>query len=517
MGTFTDLIQTTMNAEHDYTFEGTASATLTDQAFTNDLTAGGSGGTGSQTGPTTYEADNGIDLEATRYWSSGYGTQEISDATGAMLFSCRVNTGASGALRLYSFGNSGGAYELYVRVNMGVGENRVQVGVGDGIAVRAMLWESPVDSIAEDTDYLIIVSQPGDGTGVDIWINGAAQTISETVTGAGSSDDWFDYIAPLSTIRHMIGAGASSTPNQHFDGIIYRAALNMTVPTTQNVADLYAAWDTPQTVYDQIFPIAAPEHWYRFSDASGGVTDEGYAGSLKDLSQIDDGGAANMTYQAEANPYGDGYGVKFNGQGGFTSAHLGISGSTGTMIGVFRTTGTHVGGGWLFGLWDSFDDDYIRFGPNTSNGYPIYSIQDGGADDEYWVDLTGAVDDDAVHSVAITKPASTTATPIMHVDGVNQTSGLTHSGDDNVDNDWWWDDSGFSEKVAVGVRGGVVNNTQAEEIVAYEFLIFNTALTDQEIADIHVILTNAGGVLPAITFSTKTIRRVGRRLFSANV
>ena len=172
---------------------------------------------------------------------------------------------------------------------------------------------------------------------------------------------------------------------------------------------------------------------------------------------------------------------------------------------VSRTNGVVSHGQFQVGFRNGSDNDYVDISLHPV-GVIHYHIQDDGTSDEAWDSGSGHADDQ-VHSYAVIPPTTTGGTPRMFVDGVADGS-PTFSGDDGVDNNFWWDS--VAELFNVGMRGGTTGN-ELSNWVCYEVLIFDDVLTDQEVSDAHDILTNASFT----SFSDKTVRRRGRRVFFA--
>ncbi len=256
--------------------------------------------------------------------------------------------------------------------------------------------------------------------------------------------------------------------------------------------------------YDTINAInTGPEHWWRFSVASGSVTDEGQA-TARNLNALAGGsGSFNGTYRFDANPFGDGFGIRFNGQGGFQATSTGLSTARGTMFVVFRSVGNPGTAQFQFGFRAGNDIDYCHLSAHT-DGSILYVIQDGSSDDEFFNGSSGN-NDSAVHSMAVIPSASTTVEPDLFVDG--SSISLAAHVEDNVPDNYWWDS--FTEIINVGMRGAILD-FEATNLVAYEMLLFDTVLSAQQISDVHDILTTAF-VAPLV----KHQRRRGRRVFNA--
>lgn len=258
--------------------------------------------------------------------------------------------------------------------------------------------------------------------------------------------------------------------------------------------------------FDTINAInTGPEHWWRFSVASGSVPDEGQATARVLNPEIGNSGAFNGTYQFDVNPFGDGFGIRFNGQGGLQAAGTGLTSARGTMFIVYRTVGNPTTEQAQFGFRVGSDQDYVDISSDDI-GRIQYRIQDGpqNTDAELFFGGTGQ-NDSAVHSMAVSPGPNATTAPDVWMNGV--TLSVTHAGDGALADNYWWDS--FVELINVGMRGGVLD-LEVSNMVAYEFLLWDTVLTAQQISDVHDVLTTLG---PSALI--KHQRRRGRRLFDA--
>ncbi len=257
----------------------------------------------------------------------------------------------------------------------------------------------------------------------------------------------------------------------------------------------------PHDTVDALSPV----HWWRFGDASTSITNEGSASEA--LTEID---SFNGTYQAEAGPV-SGSGMEFNGTGGLTTTDLSSSlvSSGGTMTWCFRTNGTPNTTLFHVGWYEGTDNRYNSIALNAS-GLPNYKLQDAANDDENWTaDSSADLRDGLVHTITIQPAVGTGSTPTMYIDGVSAT--LTHtSGDDGVNNNYWWQNY-LAPLMAIGIRGGA-NTFDLDNIIMYELALFGTVLSASDALAVHVAMTS-----PTVSYSTKTIRRHGRRLYSANI
>lgn len=259
--------------------------------------------------------------------------------------------------------------------------------------------------------------------------------------------------------------------------------------------------------YDTINAVGAgPAHWYRFSDVSDGVTDEGQ-GTARNLSEQSAGGAFNWTYQAEANPAGDGYGMEHGGQGGLLSSPLGLTAARGAICLVFRTTAidTAANLNYMAGTWAGFDVYYNVLGAFTGTGNPLALWQNNTTSLDYVHVAATNLRDNEPHSLIYIPPSTTSGTSHLYVDGVAAVSPTLVEAGTPVDNNVWWDS--YGEQVAVGYRGAV-NDAPNDDVVIYEVAMWDELLTAGNVLTIH------NALMGITSFSNKTIRRRNRKLFA---
>jgi len=260
-------------------------------------------------------------------------------------------------------------------------------------------------------------------------------------------------------------------------------------------------YDTINAITDGL--LVGPYRWWRFSDASGGVSDEGTAAIATDLVEDSSFNTFTMEYQYEANPAGDGYGMLLNGGGQLEAAGLGLS-NKGTFVCVFRRIGTVNYPTFWAGFYFGFDSRYIHFGVSNADGTVRWQVQDSGANDEYWDTDVGGFNDLNAHSVIVVPGADTTTSPTIYMDGVAVP--VTHtSGDDGVNDNYWWDS--FATSACIGGRGGV-NDRSIENVVMYEMLTYDFKVDATQALQIH------NALIPGSVFRTKSQRRRNRRLFA---
>lgn len=269
--------------------------------------------------------------------------------------------------------------------------------------------------------------------------------------------------------------------------------------------------------YDTVNGITggAPKNWWRFSDASGGVTGEGSVSS-RDLAETSAGtlGTFNWTYQYEANPVGDGYGMLHGGAGGLiesSDVFLGGTGTEFTMMAFYRTTAAsaHANAQFFGGYFQGTDTDYCRMFADDTGVW--YATQDGTSDDRIWktTDTAGKdLFDQQPHSICVVSPTGTSGTlPTIYIDGIALT-GVAITYQNGTVNDNWSPVSDFNPDMAVGFRGGS-NASPADEIVYYEWIGYDHHLSAAEVLQVH----EAIGGTKASNFGPKTIRRRGRQAF----
>lgn len=87
----------------------------------------------------------------------------------------------------------------YVRLTVET-NGRVRFSVFDNTALNEYTVETPNDTIITGLPYLILAYQRGDGTGIHIKVNDVDQTLTETRSGTGTSDDaWISDIITTTT------------------------------------------------------------------------------------------------------------------------------------------------------------------------------------------------------------------------------------------------------------------------------------------------------------------------------
>ncbi len=499
----------------DYRFDNAIGDDLIDYgngASLADLVSDGTGGTAGIAGQTTYEDDNfAIDMATTRrYTQLSFGVEEITLPSGAIFANFKMNSGwDTSRMTIFGFGGSGGG----ITWRLEIFNRELNVTVRDGTGPDQITWTADSNPIGSgDTDWhTVLVSQPGDGTGVDFYIDGVAVPVTTTTLGTFGNDDWFDTIAALDACRHCVGAWPGTGFGNPFDGTLARITITgSAVANSAQAMRIHQATSAQNNTYSEINSVSGgPEHWWRFTNGGNRIDDQGTATRrhLTELSTTE--GAFNGTYQAEANPAGDGFGMQFNGQGGMvdTSSALALAGSLGTIVVAFRTDG---------GTLLNSDRIASLFGGNnrlelgiTSSGYPQYRINDGASDENLW-ELQSAIDDDLVHTLAVSPASGAGTTPILFLDGLDVSGSLVHTDTDPVDNDLWWDD--FIEQAAVGYKGDA-NNSSVDGVIVYEVVIFDGNLTSSQVRTVHNALL---GIM-SLNFSSKTVRRNNRRVYSANL
>ncbi|MAG24816.1 hypothetical protein CMI47_04480 [Candidatus Pacearchaeota archaeon] len=267
--------------------------------------------------------------------------------------------------------------------------------------------------------------------------------------------------------------------------------------------------------YDTINAIGSgPDYWWRFAGASAtAVTNEGSEAALAWAETIND--TADFTYQHSTNARGEAnrgfhVGASNLDAGIETPTALQNQDAKGTIMVVFRaTSASPVWPRWTAGVSDGNYDLHVNDFSCSAAGSLEYHIQDSGADDERWnstSNVSPAPSDQLHHSIAIVPPTGTSGNAELYYDGSVVAVTFDDFGADDVNNNHWMDNYS-GEQAHWGARPSV-GGEDMTNLVVYEFLIWNERLTAQQVSDAHDVLFAAN------PFTTKTTRRVGRRLFS---
>lgn len=239
-----------------------------------------------------------------------------------------------------------------------------------------------------------------------------------------------------------------------------------------------------------------PTLWHRYSSPSAPVPNEGTA-TVDDNDFLEEDGTLlgtfNATYQFEANPFGDGFGMRFNGGGG-----LGRDAATkplnprGTMMVVFRSDGVPVSPNALLAFHFGFDNDVIRIGLD-GDGFPFYLMQTNSSNRQFWRLDGTSLDDDAVHSIMVVTAPDAVSDPVFYVDGVDISSSLAFTPDSTIDNNAW------ASQFDIGSGASRVDLTTAQDpgrirnpmgnVVMYESLVFDDVVGPADALVIHDLLT----------------------------
>jgi hypothetical protein len=500
-----------MSPERDYHFDEAATATLLDHGSDLEHMNDFGGGHTVADGPNMYENAN---VQSKNGNGTGYyrDLTEITHASGSIILVFRMDSGYNDATAQVACaqGNSGGAQGIWVGLNNGKPYMNIQNG--GGVNQASM---TAADSITDTDWHILVVNQPGDAGGFKMYLDNVDITTSMSTLGTFGNDEWFDTIAALGTQRFnvLIYSNDSAGP---FEGDV----AQLVVQTHQVTADERTAMTAALTTLEPYSSITGttasyPNIWWRFNPASGSIpVDPAADAATATLDAHNAPDALNATYRFEASPTGetDEYGLRFNGSGGFLETGASDAPGAGphTYVISFRSDGAIPTGDGL-AILNSFagvDTSMHRIALNDDGTVSVH-IQNASTQKEFW-NVTGVnVLDDAVHTIIWVTAASDPADPIVYVDGVAET--LSGHVDDSVPDDY--DLGDYSESWAVGYMGGQ-NGNQADDIVVYDVLLYDGAPSAGEALTIHKALT---GTLNELTFSTKTIRRTGRRIYSANL
>ena len=499
-----------MSPERHYRFDEAAAATLLDSG-SDGVNISDFGTITVVDGPNMYE---GSGVQAKNGGATGYyrSLTEITHSSGSIVVVFRMDSGytTTNPHVFCSLGNSGGGQGIWI----GLLDGKPYMNVQDGAPTNQAKMQA-ADVIADTDWHILVVNQPGDGTGFKMYLDDVDITTTMSTAGTMDNDSWYAEVAALGSQRFTIlrYSNESAGPTE---GDI----ANLAVMTHQVTADERTAMTAALTTlepYSSIIGSAAsyPNIWWRFNPASGSIPNDPAADAVTatlDAHNAPD--VLNATYRFEASPTGetDEYGLRFNGSGGFfESAASDVPGAgPHTYVISFRSDGAVPTGDGL-AILNSFagvDTDMHRIALNDDGTVTVH-IQNASTQKEFW-NVTGVnVLDDAVHTIIWVTASSDPGDPTVYVDGVAET--LSGHVDDSVPDDY--DIGDYAESWAVGYMGGQ-NGNQADDIVVYDVLLYEGAPSAGEALTIHKALT---GTLNELTFSTKTIRRTGRRIYSANL
>ena len=265
----------------------------------------------------------------------------------------------------------------------------------------------------------------------------------------------------------------------------------------------YDTWDTE-------FPLSD----YRFDDPNGtaAFNNTGTGSQL-----VDSGG---VTFQ-QAGPItdfaGTDYAVAFDGISGsggsgdpipFTSA------TQGTIIISFKADSTGTGSQRLFYQDDPTNSRIIDI-VILSSGYFYCSFERNGSSDrivkQYQVDMR----DDTWHMMAIRQKADASTGMEFHLDTRSNLTMATSGTNLTLDaTDYWFNDVFAGTEVGSGIVN-VASKRSSSGFFKGELALLG--VNDTAISDANLDILFAGGEWFTNPFAAKTIRRHGRRLYSANV
>jgi hypothetical protein len=501
-----------MSPERDYHFDEAAAATLLDHG--SDLEHMNDFGTGITVtdGPNVYENSS---VQAKNGNGTGYyrDLTEITHATGSIILIFRMDSGynTGTAQVACAQGNSGGAQGIWVGLNNGKPYMNVQNG--GGVNQASM---TATNSIADTDWHILVVNQPGDAGGFKMYLDNVDITTTMSTIGTFGNDEWFDTIAALGAQRFNVLRYSDDSAGP-FEGDVAQLVVQTHQVTAGERTAMTAALTTLEP-YTSVTQSAAsyPNIWWRFNPASGSIPNDPAAEAVTatlDAHNAPD--ALNATYRFEASPTGesDEFGLRFNGAGGFNEGNQSdaiTSAGPHTYVISFRSDGPIPtnDGLYILNSFSGFDLAMHRIALEN-DGTVSVKMQNSSTQDEWWTAAGVDVLDDNVHTIIWVTAAADPGDPIVYVDGVAET--LSGHVDDNVPDDYNLGD--YDQDWAVGYRGGV-NGNQADDLIVYDVIVYDGVPSAGEALTIHKALT---GTLGELTFSTKTIRRTGRRIYSANL
>lgn len=239
MGNFSDRIAT-FSPEYDWRCQE-SSGTLANSgsASTSSLSAVGTGGTYSVTGPTAYEGDLAVNTTDTLAWDRANAVA-TTHTSGTIILAARSNTttqGSAGHESILQIGNAGGAFRAGVAITTG---KNLLFEVADG-TFPAQYFKIGTADVYDAGWHLLVVRQRADSTGIELFVDGAVDTPSTTggPTGDLTVDGWIKYAVDAGSDRTSLGESAAAVANP-FDGDIARAVI---MTHTISDADITYLWD----------------------------------------------------------------------------------------------------------------------------------------------------------------------------------------------------------------------------------------------------------------------------------
>ena len=253
MGVFSDTIAA-LTPERDYQFSmATSTSTLVDSGTdTANLASFGDPGTYARiAGPTTYETDFALPTEESgnlRYWVGTAGVNEINHAQGTLIIGWRFRSGWDANLQtLMGYGNTGGAIGLLPYIDTA---RKVNIRIANTAGVNQHSFLSTGAPIAStDTDWhLLVVRQPADGGGLEVFLDGAVLPGTLTTIGSATADWWFGTISSLTSARSTVAR--NNNGGNRLDGDLTRIVITDTVITDTQITTLWNNYFTEVTGFD---------------------------------------------------------------------------------------------------------------------------------------------------------------------------------------------------------------------------------------------------------------------------
>ena len=195
------------------------------------------------TGTPGYQAESDVfeDGDFAMNWdgTNDYGTSTIGILnstmdSGQVTIGFRTSTTANSVLM--ETGNSGGAQRLGFRIT---GSGNLQYGWVNVAPTNQYLEET--DTAWNDGNWHIVTFvQPEDGTGVRIYVDGAKQPTTRSLSGTASVDHWYQELTDLSPTGPMtrIAANGATGAGSRFQGDISFITTSTNILTDSEASDL---------------------------------------------------------------------------------------------------------------------------------------------------------------------------------------------------------------------------------------------------------------------------------------
>ena len=179
------------------------------------------------------------------YDRNGMPTSTTNDTAGTLIISAIIDTSPAANQALFSCGEkSSGSKTMALHVQ--TTGNLRWINVTNGFSSNASRNEctTPV-ALADATYHFLAIRQKADGsTGIEMYVDGTWEAVTETLVGTGTVDDWFGTFATSVTGHDAwrFGRSSSTSATTILDGEISHAAIWDTALSDAQILSLYTTW-----------------------------------------------------------------------------------------------------------------------------------------------------------------------------------------------------------------------------------------------------------------------------------